>query len=32
MTTILLEKIDTLATFDEQRRVIKNGWVLLATM
>ena len=29
MTTILLEKIDTLATFDEQRRVIKNGWVLI---
>ena len=29
VTTILLEKIDTLATFDEQRRVIKNGWVLI---
>ena len=29
MTTILLEKIDTLATFDEQRRVLKNAWVLI---
>ncbi len=29
MTTILLEKIDTLATFDAQRRVLKNAWVLL---
>ena len=29
MTTILLEKIDTLATFDEKRRVIKNGWILI---
>ena len=29
MTTILLEKIDTLATFDAQRRVIKNGWILI---
>ena len=29
VTTILLEKIDTLATFDEQRRVLKNAWVLI---
>ncbi len=29
MTTLLLEKIDTLATFDEERRVIKNGWILI---
>jgi cytosine/adenosine deaminase-related metal-dependent hydrolase len=29
MTTLLLEKIDTLATFDAQRQVLKNGWVLI---
>lgn len=29
MSTILLEKIDTLATFDEERRVLRNAWVLL---
>ena len=29
MTTLLLEKIDTLATFDAQRRVLKNGWILI---
>lgn len=26
---ILLEKIDTLATFDDQRRVLRDAWVLL---
>jgi 8-oxoguanine deaminase len=29
MSTLLLEKIDTLATFDAERRVLKNAWVLL---
>ncbi|MFN8453254.1 MAG: 8-oxoguanine deaminase [Anaerolineae bacterium] len=29
MSTILLEKIDTLATFDEERRVLKNAWILI---
>lgn len=29
MTTLLLENIDTLATFDDQRRVIKNAWILV---
>lgn len=29
MGTILLEKIDTLATFDGERRVLKNGWILI---
>lgn len=29
MSTILLEKIDTLATFDEQRSVLKNAWLLI---
>jgi cytosine/adenosine deaminase-related metal-dependent hydrolase len=29
MGTVLLDKIDLLATFDEQRRVLKNAWVLI---
>ncbi len=29
MSTLLLEKIDTLAAFDEQRRVLKNAWLLV---
>ena len=29
MSTILLEHIDTLATFDEQRRLLHNAWVLV---
>lgn len=29
MPTILLEHIDTLATFDEQRRLLRNAWVLV---
>lgn len=29
MGTILLKNIDTLLTFDEQRRVLKNAWILL---
>lgn len=29
MSTLLLENIDTLATFDEQRRVFKNAWILI---
>jgi cytosine/adenosine deaminase-related metal-dependent hydrolase len=29
MGSILLDKIGTLATFDEQRRVLKNAWLLL---
>lgn len=29
MPTMLLEHIDTLATFDEQRRVLRNAWVLI---
>lgn len=29
MGTILLEHIDTLATFDEERRVLRNAWVLV---
>jgi 8-oxoguanine deaminase len=29
MSTILLENIDTLATFDAERRVLKNAWVLI---
>jgi 8-oxoguanine deaminase len=28
MGTVLLEKIDTLATFDTERRVLKNAWLL----
>jgi 8-oxoguanine deaminase len=29
MSTILLERIDTLATFDEQRRRLHNAWILV---
>ena len=29
MSTILLEKIDTLATFDEERRVLRDAWLLI---
>ncbi len=29
MSTILLEHIDTLATFDSERRVLKNAWILV---
>jgi cytosine/adenosine deaminase-related metal-dependent hydrolase len=29
MSTLLLENIDTLATFDEDRRVLKNAWLLI---
>jgi 8-oxoguanine deaminase len=29
MSTLLLEGIDTLATFDGQRRVLKNAWLLV---
>ena len=29
MGTILLEKIDVLATFDEERRVLRNAWILI---
>jgi cytosine/adenosine deaminase-related metal-dependent hydrolase len=29
MTTLLLENINTLATFDEERQQIRNGWVLI---
>lgn len=29
MATLLLHNIDTLATFDEQRRVLQNAWILL---
>jgi len=29
MGTILLEHIDTLATFDQERRVLKNAWLLI---
>ncbi len=29
MTSLLLEHIDTLATFDEQRRRLRNAWVLV---
>ncbi|MEI8133200.1 MAG: amidohydrolase family protein, partial [Leptolinea sp.] len=29
MTSILLENIDTLLTFDEERRVLKNAWILI---
>ena len=29
MSTLLLENIDTLATFDEQRRVLDNAWILI---
>lgn len=29
MGTILLERIDTLATFDRERRVLKNAWMLI---
>jgi len=29
MSTILLKNIDTLATFDEQRRVLRNAWILI---
>lgn len=29
MSTLLLENIDTLATFDDQRRVLKNAWILV---
>jgi cytosine/adenosine deaminase-related metal-dependent hydrolase len=29
MSTLLLEKIDTLATFDAERRVLRNAWVLI---
>lgn len=29
MTSILLEHIDTLATFDEQRRRLRNAWILV---
>lgn len=29
MSTLLLDHIDTLATFDEQRRVLHNAWLLV---
>ncbi|NPV76097.1 MAG: amidohydrolase family protein [Anaerolineae bacterium] len=29
MSLLLLENIDTLATFDEQRKVLKNAWLLI---
>jgi cytosine/adenosine deaminase-related metal-dependent hydrolase len=29
MSTLLLEKIDTLATFDAKRRVLRNAWILI---
>lgn len=29
MSTLLLYNIDTLATFDEERRVLKNAWILV---
>ncbi|MHC1770638.1 MAG: 8-oxoguanine deaminase [Flexilinea sp.] len=29
MSSLLLSNIDTLATFDEQRKRIKNGWILI---
>ncbi len=30
MSSLLLEHIDTLATFDDQRRVLKNAWMLVS--
>ena len=29
MGTILLENIDTLATFDQERQVLKDAWLLI---
>ncbi len=29
MTTLLLEHIDTLATFDDQRTRLNNAWILV---